>query len=309
MSGYVVVNVVPDTSEWIEERRRSVGASEVAAVMGLSKWTTPLDVYRSKHGIDKPFDPLLALVGHMDEAVMHRWLVELSGLNPDLSPGFMARSTEHPFIHATPDRMWGDIPVQLKTAHEFTAHKWDEGIPTEYRVQVQTEMLVTGAARALLVVRIGARDFRAIWEPRDDRFIDEHLIPTVREFWDTNVRAQVPPPVSSIAEVNALPTYTVETELSSEAFDVLERITVLNSDIDAQSKERDALKVVLAQYTGTADTLTFEGRKVATWRQQKGRKGLDREGLAAEHPDIIAKFTVTGQPFRVLRRVPSKEGS
>ena len=177
------------------------------------------------------------------------------------------------------------------------------------RVQVQAEMAVAGTRRAAVVVWIGGREFRLFWEPRDDRFIDEHLLPAVQQFWDGNVRAQVPPPVSTVAEVNALPTEAVETELSVDAFDVLERITVLNSDIDAQSKERDALKVALAQYTGAADTLTYRGEKVATWRQQKGRKGLDREGLAAEHPDIIAKFTVTGQPFRVLRRIPSKEGS
>lgn len=304
---YTVVDVVPDTDEWLQERRSSVGASEVAAVMGLSQWATPLDVYKSKHGFDKPFDPLISLVGHEDERTMSRWLAELSGLSPTLEPGFMARSAEYPFIHATPDRMWDGIPVQLKTAHEYTSHKWDEGIPTEYRVQVQTEMLVTGAPRALLVVRIGSRDFRAIWEPRDDRFINEHLIPTVTEFWG-RVEAHEPPPPSTVAEIaEAYPSEAIEVELSDEAFDVLERITVLNSDIQAQEAERDALKVALAQYVETADTLFHGGQKVATWKSQKGRAGFDQKRFREDHPELAAEYVTQGAPFKVLRAVKPKE--
>ena len=304
---YTVVDVTPDSDEWLQERRSSVGASEAAAVMGLSQWATPLDVYRSKHGVDRPFDPLIALLGHEAERTLSRWLVELSGLNPDLSPGFMARSVEHPFIHATPDRMWGDIPVQIKTAHEFTSHKWDEGIPTEYRVQVQTEMLVLGAPRALLVVQIGARDVRAIWEARDDRFINEHLIPTVTEFWG-HVEAHEPPPPSTVAEIaEAYPSEAIEVELSDEAFDVLERITVLNSDIQAQEAERDALKVALAGYVETADTLFHGGQKVATWKSQKGRAGFDQKRFREDHPELAAEYVTQGAPFKVLRAIKPKE--
>ena len=305
MTPYVKVDVTPDTPRWEAERRLSVGASEVAAVMGLSPYgVTPLDVYKHKHGVDRQFDPLLAWIGHQSEPIIEAWVHEFSGVDVTLQPGFMARSVEHPYLHASFDRVSTApfITWQFKTAHHYTGHHWDEGIPTDIRVQVQAEMAVAGTSRAAVVVWIGGREFRLFWEPRDDRFIDGHLIPAVRDFWDVNVRAQVPPPVSTVAEVNALPTEAVEAELSEEAHDVLERITVLNSDIDAQSQERDALKVALAQYTGTADTLTYHGRKVATWRQQKGRVGFDKAGFAADHPHLMAKYTTVGAPFRVLRR-------
>ena len=309
---YERVNVTPDTPQWAAERRNSVGASEVAAVMGLSAYgVTPLDVYKHKHGVDRPFDPVLSFIGHESEPIIEKWVHAFSGLDVDLQPGFMARSVEHPYLHASFDRVAQNpfTTFQFKTAHHYAGHHWDEGIPTDIRVQVQAEMAVAGTARAAVVVWIGGREFRLFWEPRDDRFINEHMLPAVQQFWDGNVRAQVPPPVSTVAEVNALPTEAVETELSVEAFDVLERITVLNSDIDAQTKERDALKVALAQYTGTADTLTYRGEKVATWRQQKGRVGFDKEGLRADHPNLIAKYTTQGAPFRVLRRTRTKETS
>jgi len=256
----------------------------------------------------RAFDPLLAWIGHKSEAIIADWVHDFSGLDVQLRPAFMARSTEFPFIHASFDRISLDpfVTWQFKTAHHYTGHKWDEGIPTDIRVQVQTEMLVAGTQRAAVVVRIGGREFRLFWEARDERFIREHLIPAAEELWG-RVQRHDPPPVWTIAELNEIATEDAPIELSEDAFEVLERITVLSSDIQAQEKERDALKVALAQYVGAADTLTFEGRKVATWKQQKGRASFDREGFRADHPDLLAQYTTQGAPFRVLRRSKTKE--
>lgn len=306
---YTIVDVTPDTDEWLQERRKSVGASEMAAVMGMSQWATALDVYKSKQGVDKPFDPLIALVGHMDEAVMSRWLVELSGLNPELEPGFMARSVEYPFIHATPDRMWGGIPVQLKTAHEYTSHKWDEGIPTEYRVQVQTEMLVTGAPRALLVVRIGSRDFRAIWEHRDQRFIDEHLIPTVTQFW-ADLGQGIAPPPSNLAELaEAWPDDAGVMDAPDVALEWIEKRAFLLATAKEATEEADQIKQAIGEYMlGVGvDTFMHEGRKLLTYKKQKGRESLDTRRLKEERPDVVAEYTTQGAEFLVMRTYKPKE--
>ncbi len=309
MSAFERVDVVPDTPAWQEERRRSIGASEMAAVMGLSSYMTPLDVYKSKMGVDRPFPAELAFYGHESEHIIHKWVEQFSGLDIKLQPGFMARSVEWPFLHASFDRVSSApfLTWQFKTSSAFSGHQWDEGIPTEIRVQVQAEMAVAGTPRAAVVVWIGGRETRLYWEPRDDRFIREHLVPAAMSMWDGHVRAKVEPPVSTLAEVNAIVTDGTEIELSEQAFDTLERITVLNSDIQAQTEERDALKVVLGQYVGAADTLTHDGVKVATWRQQKGRAGFDQKAFREAYPDLAQQFTTVGQPFRVLRRTKTKE--
>ena len=306
---YRMIDVEPDTDAWLEERRKSIGASEVAAVMGLSPFNTALDIYKSKSGIDKHFDPLLAFVGHASEPIMHEWVEKFSGVPVKLEPAFMARSVAFPFLHASFDRVSNDpfVTWQFKTASAWTGHKWDEGIPTDIRVQVQAEMLVAGTSRAAVVVWIGGREFRLFWEPRDDRFINEHLIPTVTEFWG-RVEAHEPPPPSTVAEIaEAYPSEAIEVELSDEAFDVLERITVLNSDIQAQEAERDALKVALAGYVETADTLFHGGQKVATWKSQKGRAGFDQKRFREDHPELAAEYVTQGAPFKVLRAIKPKE--
>lgn len=305
---FEVVNVTPDTDEWLEARRQSVGASEVAAVMGLSQYATPLDVYRSKLGLDRDFDPLLAFVGHESEPIIAKWVEQYSGVQVVLEPGFMGRSTTAPILHASFDRV-SHAPFltwQFKTAHQYMQHHWDEGIPTEYRVQVQAEMFVAGTHRAAVVVWIGGREFRLFWEPRDDQFIAEQMLPALGEFW-SHVENGVPPQPHTVSEIpQVYPGDGTYLELPENAFDTLERITVLNSDIKAQEAERDALKVALAEYVGNAETLLHDGHPVATWKTQKGRATFDKRTFDADHPDLAAAYTSQGAPFKVLRRLKER---
>ena len=34
-----------ERTAWLNERRKGIGGSDVAAIIGLSPWTTPLDIY------------------------------------------------------------------------------------------------------------------------------------------------------------------------------------------------------------------------------------------------------------------------
>jgi putative phage-type endonuclease len=309
VSAFDRVDVVSDTPEWLEERRASVGASEVAAVMGLSRFNTALDIYKGKHGVDNDFDPVLAFIGHQSEPIIHAWVERFSGVPVDLEQGWMARSTEVPCLHASFDRVSYDpfTTWQFKTAHQFAGHHWDEGIPTDIRVQVQAEMFVAGTQRAAVVVWIGGREFRLFWETRDEEFIREHMIPAVVEFWQ-GVQEGRPPAPSTLAEVNAeWPSEDLSIEASETALEAIERRAVLLSDIKAQEEEADALKLVIAQYMGAADTLTHQGRKVLTFKSQRGRMSFDRAALETDHPEIVAAYTKQGADFRVMRTIKPKE--
>lgn len=309
MSSYTVVDVTPDTPEWEAERRNSIGASEIAAVMGLSKWATPLDVYKSKLGVDRAFDPLLSFVGHESEPIIHKWVEKFSGTDATLSPGFMARSADLPYIHASFDRVStrpSFLTWQFKTAHHYTGHHWDEGIPTDIRVQVQGEMFVAGTQRAAVVVWIGGREFRLFWEARDDKFINEQMLPALDLAW-AQVRAGNPPAPTTLAEAyDVWPGEDRSIEASDTALEVAERRAVLLSDIKAQQEEADALKLVLAEYMGDADTLTHDGRRILTYKPQSGRRSFDREALENDHPDLVAAYTRQGSDFRVMRTIKEK---
>lgn len=308
---YEVVSVTPDTPEWLLERRSSVGASEVAAVLGLSPYNTALDVYRSKQGVDRDFDPLLSFIGHESEHIIHKWVEEFSGVPVQLEPAFMARSIEFPFLHASFDRVSSDpfTTWQFKTAHFYTGHKWDEGIPTDIRVQVQAEMLVAGTQKAAVVVWIGGREFRLFWELRDNRFIDEHMIPALTEFW-AGVRDGVAPAPSNVAELaEAWPDDAGEMEAPEVALEWIEKRAFLLAT--AKEAEDEAKQITQAiggfMLDAKVDTLTANGRKLLTYKKQKGRESFDAARLKTERPDLVAEYTKQGADFMVMRTVKPKE--
>ncbi len=308
---YEVVNVTPDTPEWLSERRSSVGASEVAAVLGLSPYNTALDVYKSKQGVDRDFDPLLSFIGHESEHIIHKWVEEFSGVQVQLEPAFMARSTEFPFLHASFDRVSSDpfTTWQFKTAHFYAGHSWDEGTPTDIRVQVQAEMLVAGTQKAAVVVWIGGREFRLFWEPRDNRFIDEHMIPALTEFW-AGVRDGVAPAPANVAELaEAWPDDAGEMEAPEVALEWIEKRAFLLAT--AKEAEDEAKQITQAiggfMLDAKVDTLTANGRKLLTYKKQKGRESFDTVRLKTERPELVAEYTKQGADFMVMRTVKPKE--
>lgn len=280
---YEIIDVTPDTDEWLEERRKSVGASEVAAVMGLSPWNTALDVYKSKQGVDRSFDPLLSFIGHESEHIIHKWVERWSGVPVKLEPAFMARSTEYPFLHASFDRVSSGpfVTWQFKTAHQYTGHKWDEGIPTDIRVQVQAEMLVAGIRRAAVVVWIGGREFKLFWEDRDDRFIQEHMIPALTEFWGNLEQGIAPKPSTPGELAEAWPDEAAVMEAPEAALEWIEKRAFLLASAKEMTEEADQIKQALGEYMLDAgvDTFTHEGRKLLTYKKQKGRASFDAAAL------------------------------
>lgn len=308
---YTVVDVVPDTDEWLAERRASVGASEVAAVMGLSPFNTALDIYKSKSGIDKHFDPLLAFVGHASEPIMHEWVEKFSGVPVKLEPAFMARSVAFPFLHASFDRVSNDpfVTWQFKTASAWTGHKWDEGVPTDIRVQVQAEMLVAGTSRAAVVVWIGGREFRHFWEPRDDKFIEEHMLPALTKFW-TDLQAGIAPAPATVAEIS---TDWHDSGAEMEAPDELQQRIEQRAFLLATAKEaeEDAKKITVElgnfMREHNVEKFTVGGKTLLTFKRQKGKLSFDREKLEQNYPAAFNDCHTIGAPFMVMRTYKPKE--
>lgn len=305
-----------DSPQWHEARRQGIGASEVAAILGLSAWQTPLDVYRAKMGVPNEIPENLAYFGHALEQPIAAWIEHKHPEVGGVWPGIGARSVEWPWLTATPDRVTTPdpvdfepmVPIELKTSSAYSKDKWRDGVPLYYQAQVQTQLAVLGAPCGWLAVLHGGNDPELYRVDRDDTFITDILVPRTKEFWEDHVLAHVPPEPSTLGEQALVwPTTPDSTvELSETAYEAFQRRNVLLSDIRAQQAEADELQKVLGSYVQTAETLTYEGRPVATYKTQRGRITLDHKALTADHPEIASRYERRGQDFKVLRTIKEK---
>lgn len=199
MSTFNILHSGEHDEQWLEKRRVSgIGASESAVILGLSPWSSPFELYGQKIG----------LIDATEQTEAMKWGLILEGpilkefakeTGREVWPwGELLQSKEHPFLIATPDGRQAAKNrdslgvVQVKTS-AYRAADWENGVPPHVYCQMQHEMAVTGHTWATAVVLL--RGSKLLWSDveRDDKFINETLIPAVNDFWK-RVVAQEPPP-------------------------------------------------------------------------------------------------------------------
>lgn len=221
----VRVDVTPDTPEWLEERKNSVGASQAGPLIGLSEFgETPLSVYLSKLGRGIPFDPTLAYVTHAAEPLIDGWVREFHPELGTIEPGYMARNSDHPWLHATFDRVLlrpdgKRVPLQFKTSSPFMRDKWDQGPLPQYLAQEDVECLVLDADEAVLVVWHYGTDF-TIYRLTPDRGRQLALSAAAKELME-RVADRRPPAASLGDDLAALYPQSLEKAITADtdAFD------------------------------------------------------------------------------------------
>lgn len=188
---------------WLASRSTAIGASESAALFGVSPWETAVSLWAKKTG--KMPTPDLAGEwlewGQLLEEPIAQRFVRVTGRKiwQPPSPFAVAVHAQIPIMRATPDRWIIEAPdrpepglLQIKNTNAFKGHDWDEGVPDFIQVQVQHEMAVTGRAWASVAVLIGGCEFRHFDVERNDTFVRE-LEAQCLWFWGFVERDEQPP--------------------------------------------------------------------------------------------------------------------
>ncbi|EMF0299936.1 YqaJ viral recombinase family protein, partial [Enterococcus hirae] len=176
--------------EWLEDRKRGIGGSDVATVLGLNKYKSPYQLWLEKTGQielkDSESEP--AYWGNVLEEVVAKEFQERTGKKVRRRNQVFEHPL-HPFLRANIDRdvVGENAILECKTANQFFSKEWEgEEVPLSYLCQVQHYMNVLNKDYCYIAVLIGGQRF--IWKrvERDQELIDiitERLV----DFWETNI--------------------------------------------------------------------------------------------------------------------------
>ncbi len=297
----------PDRANWLAQRNTGIGGSDVAALLGLSKWKTPLQLYLEKRGEAEPQPDNEAMRwGRYLEPVVRQAYADETGNEVRM----LAEQVRHPLYDHMVANLDGFVffpngprrVFEAKTAR--TAEGWGEPrtdeIPQPYLLQVQHYMVVTGFPVADVAVLIGGADFR-IYEVPADPELQQMIVDACAEFWQ-RVRTGNPPEPVSYADVQA------RWGRASKAGTVLADDELLHAlsqlhDLRKQAKHlelaEEQWKAVVMKALGDHDTLIdAQGRTLCTWKASAAPQRFDSAALKAELPDVYARFVKTGEPSR-----------
>jgi len=181
----------------MNDRTTYIGASECAAVCGVSGYRTPLDVYMAKTEGDDFEGNDATWFGHQFEPVIieayrKKYAGHVVVYNEQQDTTL---HEDYPFIGATLDAKrlpkagdiyQGDTLVECKAFHPRRKNEFGEDgsseVPIDCMFQCQQQMAVLGVDHCDLAVLFGVNDFHVYHIERDDRLI-EQIIEIEKAFW------------------------------------------------------------------------------------------------------------------------------
>ena len=257
-----------DHAEWLAEREKGIGASDVAAILGLSPWETPFSLWLKKtHQVEPEPENEAMLMGHMlEEVVVKRWEMETGEKAIKASAAdIIYVHSEHDFLRATPDRVIRGRKKILECKTTVTQID-QEDLPIHWVCQVQYQMYVTGIHEADLAWLVSGRYFGYAHIPYDEDFAN-FIAEKVAEFWNDCVIGGKEPDLISVSDFTLKgsdPGTTVEAD--EEALSHILSLRTINTEISAKEADAEAHKDSVKLFMGETETLTHEGKPLATWK-------------------------------------------
>jgi putative phage-type endonuclease len=302
------------TDKQKEERKSGIGGSDAAAICGLSKWKTPLDIYNDKLStIENNRDDYKEYIyfGSMLEPFIADEYALRTGKKIEVSDG-LKRHKDYPWMIANVDRLidGGKGILECKTAGAFTSKIWGESysddFPDEYLLQCAHYAIVCDPEYVDLAVLIGGQTFR-IYHYKRNPNLEEKLIIKEKEFWENHILKQVPPNPINNEDASLLweESNGQSIVITQEMRDVIDRLASVKGEIHGAIKEKEQLELELKKFIQDKEGITDSfGKFLVTWKN-KNTNRFDVTGFKEKNPDLYNQFLKT-TTSRVLRVKGSK---
>lgn len=328
---------------FLQERKKGIGGTDMAVILGLSPYKTPLQLWLEKTGraedIPQPDAEERMYWGTVLEDVVARRYADLNGCriqrinDPLVHPGGILRGNIdraiiNPAIagnvRVKDGRLTTDKILEVKTAHAMAQNSADWGapgsdeIPQHYWIQVQTYLGLSQYPVADLAVLFGGQKL-ATYTIRADGDLFADLVSEAGAWWQKHIVADLPPEASTEDDARRLwKSHVAGKEKIVDVLiaDAVQQLAETKAAISALEQEEQDLRDVILSDFGDAEAISYMGRKLATWKQNKPSQKTDWKAVAGSladqiDPEIFAlirdQHTVTTEGTRVLRLSKAKE--
>lgn len=296
------------------DRTHYIGGSDIGAILGLSAFRTPLEVWMEKTGKAEPKPDSLPLrFGSFAESFVASEYARTTGFelmqdeSTHIHPGhsFMSAHIDR-FVLSDKDNPLPTRILECKTANPFARGQWgDVGtdqVPMSYLCQCIWYLAITDIDKADLAVLFGNSDFR-IYEITKDKELEKLVLEKAEHFWHEHVVKDIPPPAHTEHDCQILFSKGSSAKIvqaNPEILAIHQRCHHLNQEIEIRETELSNMKQALMSHMGEAETLTYQGEVLATWKAPKQSYRIDSKRLEQDHPHLCEQYKTLVQNSRRL---------
>jgi putative phage-type endonuclease len=309
LPGGTILGPYETREEWLEARKLGIGGSDIGALLGLSQFKSPLQVFYEKtEGATQEVNEAMEIGAAIEPWILDRWY-EDSGepVGTYLYRGLVTiQSQTFPFLLHSPDALLcsqGPLTafagVEIKNIRS-DAH-WDP-LPEFYMAQVQHGLLCSGLDRWIVVALVGGQKL-ITREIEPDKEMQGRIAFEAEKFWTSHVLANVPPePDGSETDSNVLNRRwgASQDEIALLPDYCLQDLKTARRQLDASEKKMRKVEQTIKFRMGSKEhAVTESGEKLATWKVGT-RTGVDVKRLREVSPEVAKKFEKTS-PTRIFR--------
>ncbi|MFE2407019.1 YqaJ viral recombinase family protein [Kitasatospora sp. NPDC059408] len=301
----LVLSADADRGAWLAARRRGIGSSDIAAMLGLSKYGNELSVYYDKRG-ELPLesdDSEPAYWGRVDEeGVARRWA--MSNRSVVRRVGLVA-NVERPWQMCTLDRRVIECPIEpgaqcaleIKCRDKMKAPMWRRGCPDDVLAQTLHQADVCGFEHMHVGVKIGGNDYRQFTvRIADHQQLLLDLRTAAEELWQRILDGR-PPVLTPEADPDPLlelyrrlhpeRSGVVHIDRDDDAQDALTAYLQARADVTAAEKRQKAAKAGMLAALGGAE-MAVMGDRPAYSIEQRSKETADISRLRERWPEAYA---------------------
>lgn len=189
--------------EWLAGRANSIGASEVAAAIGISPWMTPEELWEIKTGKKKPKDlsnnEKVQFGQNAEGLIRDLYVLEHPIYKCEYHPYRVYFQEETPFLTATLDGelynekygIWGVYEGKTaEVAKKAQWEKWNGKVPDNYYVQLCQQLWCVGEGYRFSVLNAKLKKLNGDSEIRSYDFLRENMeedikwvVEEAKKFW------------------------------------------------------------------------------------------------------------------------------
>ncbi|NGP75596.1 YqaJ viral recombinase family protein [Balneolaceae bacterium YR4-1] len=290
--------------QWLEIRRESIGGSDVASALGLSKYKSPYMLWLEKTGRYDSYEPSpAAAFGTFMEPHIRDHFRKVTGLEVQDDP-HMYFHKDYPsmlsgnidgLISPSNGKGHGVLEIKCSTSRRVPRLDTLDDVPISWRLQLFHYMGVLGLDYGYLQVFL--RDTAVYLQPlriEADHKVIQANNERLADWWDKYITRDQPPPLSCLDDVTLRWPSGAAGKAAKAAPDTVNRYYALKQveeRLTGLKLLRESLQLDLKKAIGDAELLVGDdGQKLASWKNQS-RNRFDTARFRQDHPKLYKEYT------------------
>ena len=291
--------------DWLKARQSGIGSSDIEAILGGSKWSSPLDIYRSKIGDTFSPDTPDTLRGKALEGIIADMFGEKENKTIIVPENIIYTHKKVDYFKASIDRFYLETTSNHRKILECKAPRnLPLDLPISYQIQTQWAMNVLGINECAIAIH----DFNK-WDVSVHYCIaNKELIEILHEaahgFWNTYVIPRIPPPPINDADVRYLYPKAMTGkifEVNNYTFELYEKLIESRNNKKEAETQFDIYKGQFEALMSDSDVAIYNGVPLVTFKNNKDGVTFDEKRFKQEQPELYQKYLIEKQGARVFR--------